>query len=551
MKNIKKNLSLLIIVTCMTIPIVGGNISAIDIESKEGVGTQPTLQLGVPSIWDEWQPYEIWIFYNNNFHHPDSYINIKIQFPDTSENWNYRPDDQSGRFHFWRSSPIGTVKIKVSLMHQGEIIDQVNRQITVRRPFGHYVEPNPNGWGDLEILSEGVYADNFISSMTTDNSGTIHFVMNENNNIYYKSKLLGEDWSEKELITEECITSYYPSIVADNFGNIHVGWIESSNYDNSGWDDDICYKMKPYNDNWTTAEIASTESTDHVFFEHAPAMCVDGFGIIHIAWTDSTVLCGSGDDLDIYYKSKAIDDQWEDNQVSLITTESSNTSWNPSITVDTHDTIHIVWADKEDLENCGNDRDIFYKFKLNESSHWSKAEVVSTESFTSIYGWGSDHPSIIVDDSDCIHVIWDDDSPNLAGSGNDGDIFYKSKSSDEKWENCQPEVVSDGSFRSNMYSSFDMDNNGRLLVTYGEFWHDGNYRAEIFYTYKSDNTNWNQSPKIQISPGGRKQAWYPTITSTPDNKAHIIWTDHTLYNGCEDDTDIFYRASLTLSSFPN
>jgi len=550
MKNINKNISLLIIFILITIPVVGINISANDTDSKKDIGTHPTLQLGVEYIWEENRPYKICIFYNYNFHNPYSHINIKIQYPDSSENWNYYPDDQAGRFHFWRSSPIGSVKIKVSLIYLGEIIEQVNRQITVRRPFGHYIEPNPNGWGDIEVLSDGEFADNFISSMTVDNSGNIHFVMNENNNIYYKSKPLGGTWSEKELITKECYASYHPSIFADNFGNIHVAWFESSNYSNSGWDDDVCYKMKPYNGNWTIAEIVSTESTDNAFFEHGPAICVDGFGIIHIAWADDSELCGSGEDLDIYHKSKTIVEQWVNNSVSLISTESSDTSWNPSITVDMHDTVHVVWADEEDYENCGEDRDIFYKFKLNNSSIWSKAQVVSTDSFTSIYGWGSDHPSIIVDDQNVIHVIWDDDSPNLVGSGFDSDIFYKSKSFSEKWENCPIEVVSDGVYRENMYSSFDIDENGRVLVTYGEFWYDGNYRAEIYYTYKSNNTNWDESPNIQISPSGRKQGWYPVIKSTPDDKAHIIWRDYTQYNGCGNDADIFYRESLNLKS-PN
>jgi len=53
----------------------------------------------------------------------------------------------------------------------------------------------------------------------------------------------------------------------------------------------------------STTEIVSTESSQS---SYAPSIAVDILGTVHIAWHDSTNYGASGNDMDIFYKSKPL-----------------------------------------------------------------------------------------------------------------------------------------------------------------------------------------------------------------------------------------------------
>jgi len=99
--------------------------------------------------------------------------------------------------------------------------------------------------------------------------------------------------------TESASNSYRPHLVVDSNGNVHVAWYDISDYGGSGTDADIFYKVKPAGGTWTTTEVVSTESTGSSL---NPFLVVDSDGDIHVAWEDYTNTLGSGPDADIFYK---------------------------------------------------------------------------------------------------------------------------------------------------------------------------------------------------------------------------------------------------------
>ena len=224
-------------------------------------------------------------------------------------------------------------------------------------------------------------------------------------------------WSTTEVVsTESTDPSISSSLAIDTLGNIHITWEDWTDYAGSGTDSDIFYKRwDPSSSSRTTTEVVSTESTDH---SYRPSIAVDNDGNVHITWRDYTNYAGSGTDYDIFYK------RWDPSSSSwttteIVSTESTADSYSPSLAVDTAGNVHIAWYDYSNYDGSGTDSDIFYKRWDTSSSSWTTTEVVSTESTGN-----SLITSLAVDSNGNIHIAWRDGT-DYASCGTDSDIFYK------------------------------------------------------------------------------------------------------------------------------
>ena len=127
---------------------------------------------------------------------------------------------------------------------------------------------------------------------------------------------------------------------------------------------------------WQITEVVSSDSTDTSF---DPSLTVDSAGNIHIAWFDQTNYAGAGTDFDIFYNFwNATTESW--NTTEVVSTESTSQSYRPSLAVDSAGNVHIAWEDYTDYAGSGTDRDIFYKRWNSSSLSWTTTEVVSTGS---------------------------------------------------------------------------------------------------------------------------------------------------------------------------
>ena len=88
---------------------------------------------------------------------------------------------------------------------------------------------------------------------------------------------------------------------------------------------------------WSITEVVSTESTDG---SRHPSLMVDSDGVVHVAWYDYTDYGGSGSDLDIFYKYKTGGGSWSTAEV--VSTESTDHSMSPSLSVDSEDLKRVV-----------------------------------------------------------------------------------------------------------------------------------------------------------------------------------------------------------------
>jgi hypothetical protein len=342
-------------------------------------------------------------------------------------------------------------------------------------------------------------------------------------------------WSAIEIVSAE--SDHYsigPEIVRDPSGNIHMIWEEWDEIAGSGSDVDIFYKkLDVPTQVWSSAEVVSTESTTNSF---DPSISSDPLGNIHVVWEEVSDYGGSGIDRDIFYKKLDVSTlSWSTTEV--ISTESTQISYDPSIVSDSQGNIHVTWEDYSDYDSSGTDADIFYKKWNVEFLNWSITEVIS------IFNSGNSYdPFITSDRMDNIHIAWHDDV-DLNGADTDFDIFYT------KWDTKSDEwgtvgVISTESTDSSVYAFIVVDNMMNVHVT----WHDvtdydgSGTDTDIFYK------QWNVDAQIWtttevISTESTSSAFYPNLISDSYENIHVFWQDRTdTNNGAGIDTDIFHKV---------
>ncbi|MGQ4876795.1 MAG: hypothetical protein ACP6IY_22230, partial [Promethearchaeia archaeon] len=110
---------------------------------------------------------------------------------------------------------------------------------------------------------------------------------------------------------------------------------------------------------WTTTEVISTESDGDSRFSE---VTIDDNNNIHVVWMDASNYAGSGTDWDIFYKYyNATSGTWSGTEV--VSWESSGDSQYPTIAVDNESNVYVAWQDNTDYNGAGTDSDIFFKRK--------------------------------------------------------------------------------------------------------------------------------------------------------------------------------------------
>ena len=324
-------------------------------------------------------------------------------------------------------------------------------------------------WTTSQVVSTDSTGNSLYPSVATDSQGNVHVVWEDNTNyasagtdwdVFYKLwNASTQMWGTTQVVsTDSTGSSYNPRIATDDQRNLHITWRDQTNYNSSGSDWDIFYKMWNVSaQTWESTQVVSTESTGN---SQNPSIATDAQMNVHVVWEDNTNYTNSGMDYDIFYKSWiATSKTWTTTQV--VSNESTSNSQHPSITTDSQGNVHIVWEDLTDYLSSGIDNDIFYKVWNATNLAWSAMQVVSTESTSD-----SSYPCITTDSQMNAHVAWQD-ATNYDNSGVDIDIFSKSQNAtDLTWSITQ--VVSVESTANSGYPSISTDISDDTQI----LWHD-------------------------------------------------------------------------------
>jgi hypothetical protein len=175
--------------------------------------------------------------------------------------------------------------------------------------------------------------------------------------IFYSKRTIG--WSSATVIsTASNSASYDPAICIDNLNNIHIAWRDFANYLDSGSDFDIFYKnFNSTLTEWGTTQVISTGSPGDSNYVDIAA---DSQNNIYCTWMDNSNIDGAGTDNDIFIKIyNASLGSWS--PIKVVSSGSTGSSIQDAIAVSSTSAIHVVWVDDMDYESAGTDNDIFYR----------------------------------------------------------------------------------------------------------------------------------------------------------------------------------------------
>ncbi len=399
-------------------------------------------------------------------------------------------------------------------------------------------------WTDIEVLTGGD-DDSFNIKMVVDEMNNIHFIWqddtddlagsgNDRDLFYMNWNFATDTWSSIEVVsTEGSSTSEGGKLAIDTVGNIHVVWVDYADLLGAGGTDvDVFYRMRSVSGVWSSYELLSDVSDSNA---QELTIIADSFDNIYVAWSDPTDVGDlGGTDRDIFYNVyDEGTDTWKG--MTLVSEDSSSVSVEPCLAVDSKNYVHLVWTDSTDILGAGSDYDIFYKKLLSSFSIWSSTQVVSEESTDN-----SRDGSMCIDSEDSIHVVWYDETDYLS-SGFDLDIFYKDyDSSKSSW--TPTEVLSVYADAPSALPIITVDDSDTLHLVWEDQTDYGGIGSDwdIVYQYKDKNSNlWSQLALVSLDPDS--ESYVPTILVDKFNHIHIAWYDNTDYLGSDADYDIFYR----------
>ncbi|MFX0135528.1 MAG: hypothetical protein ACFFDN_17925 [Candidatus Hodarchaeota archaeon] len=403
-----------------------------------------------------------------------------------------------------------------------------------------------SGWTMTEVVTMESTEDSSYPTIAVDGFGNVHVAWYEstgNIDILYKRwNAATKTWTTTVVVsTESTGISQCPTIAVDGSGNVHVAWHDGTNYGGSDTDIDIFYKRwNATTKTWTVTEVVSTESTENSFY---PTIAVDDSENVHVAWEDR----GTATDWDILYK-RWNGTAWNGyiSATDVVSTESTTEACEPTIAVDSSGNVHLAWYDDTSYGDSGIDLDIFYK-RWNGATwggYINATDVVSTESNES-----SCHPTIAVDGLGNVHVAWED-LTNYGGSGTDYDIFYK-RWNGATWGgyiNATDVVSTEGSKTSN-YPTIAVDGSGNVHVAWEEA---KGLNPNILYK-RWNGATWSGyiNTTDVVSTESTSETFKPAIAVDGSGNVHVAWEDTTNYTDAGTDYDIFYKCFLVPSPVPS
>ena len=401
-------------------------------------------------------------------------------------------------------------------------------------------------WSVTEVVSTESTSNSRFPSLDVESDGTINIAWYDYSNyggsgddidIFYKQRSSSGTWSTTEVVsTESTNDSSEPFIVVDDSGTVHVAWFDLTDYGGSGTDEDVFYKQRSSSGTWSTTEVVSTESTSKSWY---PSLDVDSDGTVHVAWFDDTNYGGSGYDMDIFYKQRSSSGSWSTTEIASVgSTGHSSTVF---LNAESDGTVHVAWFEYTEYGGSGPDTDIFYNQRSN-SGTWGTFEVVSTESTDSSY-----NPTLGVDSGGVVHVVWSDFT-DYGGSGSDSDIFYNQRSNSGTWSTT--EVVSTESSSSSGHPYIDAEADGTVHLAWIDHtnYNGSGTDGDIFYKQRSSSGTWSTTEVV--STESTYQSAFPSLAVELDGTVHVAWEDFTDYLGSGSDCDIFYKYKTVYSPIP-
>lgn len=324
-------------------------------------------------------------------------------------------------------------------------------------------------------------------------SGTIFII------VLCSLHLYGQTWSALKRLTWNSGSSYEPAIATNTGNGIYTVW-----HDYSPGNYEIFFKCSTDRGNTWSGNKRLTWNSGG---SESPSIAVDSSNKIHVVWRDF-----SPGNYEIYYK-RSFDGGITWSGITRLTWSSSNTL-PPSIAVDSGNGIYLVYADSQKLNY-----EIYYKRSTDGGINWSGTKRLTWNSGSSL------SPSIAVDPSNGIHVLWQDHT-----TGNYEIYYRRSTDGGITWSKITRQTWNSS---VSYDSSIVVDSSTGIHIVWADT-KSGN--PDIYYRRSIDKgITWSAITRLTWNTGTSRE---PSITADSGSGIHVAWQDETPGN-----YEIYYKSS--------
>lgn len=197
----------------------------------------------------------------------------------------------------------------------------------------------------------------------------------------------------------------------------------------------------------------------------------------------------------------------DETRISIYPTMNSWPHYEPSIAVDSNDTLHVVWKGR--ITEFPASTQIWYA----NSSAWVNATRISDVAGMDHEDNWQTHPTIVVDSEDNLHILWQGKADGYAS----GQIWYKNYI--ESWSNP---IRINTDTRSQSGSSIAVDSEDNLHVVWGG--RTAEYPDNTQIWYRNYNVSWGTITRISTYGGMESyDQYFPTIALDSLDELHVAW----------------------------
>ncbi|HUT81937.1 MAG TPA: hypothetical protein VMZ29_12100 [Candidatus Bathyarchaeia archaeon] len=296
------------------------------------------------------------------------------------------------------------------------------------------------------------------------------------------------DWSVTSCLSEKDGLGSFQSEVAVD----SYGNVHVTWYDDHGGYNKIQYRVFLRQKNiWSDIQTISNNSAKALSYE--PLITVDQKDRLHLCWWDCL------DSMRLLYRYM-IDNRWSEFFVVL---QNGNVSAPYEIITNTNDSVLFFWN-----EQIGNSTELYYRSFSITTKEFSKVKQITN---TSTYG---PKPfSAICDSHQRIHLVWEDKSLKMTNY----EIHYQYYENNE-WQPDSPLILSQIDNISDVNPKLGIDSNDKLYLV----WEHIDDSLEVYYQFEA-NDEWSESQKIS----GSGNAWAADIAIDKEDNFHVVYDENT------------------------
>lgn len=188
----------------------------------------------------------------------------------------------------------------------------------------------------------------------------------------------------------------------------------------------------------------------------------------------------------------------------------------PSIAIDSHDNLHVVWYGKDTTYDGAEERQIKYSQSIDGGSSWSAWRNIAPVSGYSGQKYWQEHPVIYIDGNDNLYVVWegrDADHPDSTQTK-----FTKSTNGGSDWSSWM-NVNARSSNQSR--PTIVVDSNGHIYIMAYGYW---NGEQNILWT-KSTNGGSSFNSWQAVAANSGKDQRHPSACIDTSDKIYLVYRE--------------------------